>query len=92
MMLHRISNELVAEARTHDCSVIAFEDLTDIRERTGGSWGHKWAFNRLYEYVEYKAEQYGIDVDRWTQRTRHGVAHTVDLPIQTTAMTRRSSV
>ena len=62
--LHRISNELVAEARDHDCSVIAFEELTDIRERTGASWGHKWAFNRLYEYVEYKAIEYGIDVEQ----------------------------
>ena len=60
--LHRISNELVSEARESDCSVIAFEDLTDIRERTGGSWGHKWAFNCLYEYVEYKAAEYDIDV------------------------------
>ncbi len=62
LMMHRISNELVAEARNHGCSVIVFEDLTDIRERTGASWGHKWAFNRLYEYVEYKAEKCGIDV------------------------------
>ncbi len=62
LMLHRISNELVAEARESGCSVIAFEDLTDIRERTGASWGHKWAFDRLYEYVEYKAEEYGIVV------------------------------
>jgi putative transposase len=62
--LHCISNELVAEAREYGCSVIAFEDLTDIRERTGASWGHKWAFNRLYEYVEYKAAEYGIDVEQ----------------------------
>ena len=64
MTLHRISNELVAEARENECSVIAFEDLTDIRERTGASWGHKWAFNRLYKYVEYKAEKHGIDVEQ----------------------------
>jgi IS605 OrfB family transposase len=64
MTLHRIANELVAEARDHGCSVIAFEDLTDIRERTGASWGHKWAFNRLYEYVEYKAVEYGIIVEQ----------------------------
>ena len=62
--LRRIANELVAEAREYGCSVITFEDLTDIRERTGASWGHKWAFNRLYEYVEYKAEEYGIDVEQ----------------------------
>jgi IS605 OrfB family transposase len=62
MTLHRISNELVAEARDHECSVIAFEHLTNIRERTGASWGHKWAFNRLYEYVEYKAKEHDITV------------------------------
>jgi IS605 OrfB family transposase len=64
LTLHRISNELVAEARENRCSVIAFEDLTDIRERTDASWGHKWAFKRLYEYVEYKAEEYGIAVEQ----------------------------
>jgi len=64
MTLHRIANELVAEAYDHDCSVIVFEDLTDIRERTGASWGHKWAFNRLYEYVEYKATAEGIAVEQ----------------------------
>jgi putative transposase len=64
LMLHRISNELIGEARENGYSVIAFEDLTNIRERTAASWGHKWAFNRLYEYVEYKAEEYGIDVEQ----------------------------
>jgi len=64
LTLHRISNELVAEARDYGCSVIVFEDLTDIRERTGASWGHKWAFNRLYEYVEYKAAEHGIEVEQ----------------------------
>jgi IS605 OrfB family transposase len=62
LTLHRIANELVTEARAHNCSVIAFEDLTDIRERTGASWGHRWAFNRLYDYVEYKAAEYDINV------------------------------
>ena len=62
LMLHRIANELVAKARENECSVIAFEELADIRERTGASWGHKWAFDRLYGYVEYKAAEYGIDV------------------------------
>jgi putative transposase len=60
--LHRISDELVTEARQNGCTVIAFEDLTHIRNRTGASWGHTWAFNRLYEYVEYKAEAYGLTV------------------------------
>ncbi|OKY78574.1 MAG: IS605 OrfB-like transposable element containing RNAse H-like and Zn finger domain [Candidatus Methanohalarchaeum thermophilum] len=61
-VLHRASNAIVEEALRYGCDVIAFEDLTDIRDRTGASWGHKWAFNRLYAYVEYKAAEYGIDV------------------------------
>jgi IS605 OrfB family transposase len=79
--LHRISNELVAEARENECSVIAFEDLTGIRERTGASWGHKWAFDRLYDYVEYKAAEYGISVEQvapahTSRRCSHcGVTH-----------------
>jgi IS605 OrfB family transposase len=80
-MLHRISNELVAEARENGCSVIAFEELTDIRERTGASWGHKWAFERLYESVEYKTEEYGIEFEQvapenTSQRCSHcGLTH-----------------
>jgi IS605 OrfB family transposase len=64
LMLHRISNELLAEAHENGCSMIALEDLTDIHERTGASWGHKWAFDRLYEYVAYKAEEHGIVVEQ----------------------------
>ncbi|RQG97656.1 RNA-guided endonuclease InsQ/TnpB family protein [Natrarchaeobius chitinivorans] len=60
-VLHRISKGLVQEAITHDCSTIAFEDLTDIRERMPGAKKfHGWAFRRLYEYVEYKAAEFGI--------------------------------
>ena len=40
------------EALRYDCDVIAFEDLTHIRERTSASWGYKWAFRTLYEQVE----------------------------------------
>ncbi|ERG87908.1 MAG: transposase [halophilic archaeon J07HX5] len=31
--IHTVANELVTEAVEHDCDVIAFEDLTDIRDR-----------------------------------------------------------
>jgi len=61
-VLHRASNAIVDEALRYDCDVIAFEDLTHIRERTGASWGHKWAFRTLYEQVEYKAEAVGVSV------------------------------
>jgi IS605 OrfB family transposase len=58
--LHQASNAIVDEALRYECDVIAFEDLTHIRDRTGASWGHRWAFRTLYEQVEYKAEAEGI--------------------------------
>ncbi|WP_121823010.1 RNA-guided endonuclease InsQ/TnpB family protein [Halostella salina] len=61
-VLHQASNAIVDEALRYDCDIIAFEDLTDIRDRTGASWGHKWAFRTLYEQVAYKAEAEGISV------------------------------
>jgi putative transposase len=65
MMLHRIANGIIGEAVETGCTVIAFENLTGIRDRLSGpSWGHKWAFERLYEYVAYKAEPRGIAVEQ----------------------------
>jgi IS605 OrfB family transposase len=65
LMLHRIANGITEEAAENGCTVIAFEELTGIRDRlSGASWGHKWAFERLCEYVEYKAELHGIDVEQ----------------------------
>ncbi len=61
-VLHHASNAIVDEALRFECDVIAFEDLTAIRDRTGASWGHKWAFRTLYEQVEYKAEAVGVSV------------------------------
>jgi len=63
--LHRVANELLEEAVESGCTVIAFEDLTDIRERmpTARKF-HEWAFRRLYEYVSYKAEERGIRVEQ----------------------------
>ena len=63
MMLHRIANGIIEEAAENGCTIIAFEKSTGIRDRLPeASWGHKWAFERVYEYVEYKAEMHGLDV------------------------------
>ena len=59
-VLHRASNAIVREALRYECDVIAFEDLTNIRDRTDASWGHRWAFRTLYAQVEYKAEAVGV--------------------------------
>ena len=72
MMLHRIANGIIEEAAENGCTVIAFEELTGIRDRlSGASWGHEWAFERLYEYVDYKAELHGIDVEQVNPHVEH---------------------
>jgi len=61
--LHRASNQILEEAREHECTHIAFENLTDIRKRmVGAKRFHAWTFRRLFQYVEYKAEMFGIEV------------------------------
>jgi IS605 OrfB family transposase len=63
--LHTVANEIVTEAVEHECDVIAFEDLTDIRERLPqAKWHHIWAFRRLVEYVGYKAPEQGVSVEQ----------------------------
>ncbi|SEP29520.1 transposase, IS605 OrfB family, central region [Halogranum amylolyticum] len=63
--LHRASNQILEEARDHGCRHIAFENLTEIRKRmVGAKRFHAWAFRRLYQYVEYKTEMFGIEVEQ----------------------------
>jgi len=60
--IHTVANEIVAEAVDHGCDVIVFEGLDGIRERLPqAEWHHVWAFRRLYEYVEYKAPERGVE-------------------------------
>ena len=62
-LLHRESKALVAEAVEHGCSTIAFEDLTDIRDRMANAKKfHAWAFRRLFEYTACKAKERGLSV------------------------------
>jgi IS605 OrfB family transposase len=61
--LHRASNQILDEACDHDCTHVAFENLTGIRDRMAAAKRfHAWAFRRLFEYVEYKAEMHDIEV------------------------------
>ena len=62
--LHRVSKAIVREAVENDCTAIAFENLTDIRERiSNGSKFQQWSFRELQRHVDYKAEEYGIAVE-----------------------------
>jgi IS605 OrfB family transposase len=63
-VLHSVANGIVEEALRYDCDGIVFEELDGIRERLPeAAWHSEWAFDRLYEYVEYKAEARGLFVE-----------------------------
>ena len=67
--LHTISRRLVDEADVHDCSYIAVERLTHIRENMDNGNDrikrqmHNWAFRELQDMLEWKATAYGISVE-----------------------------
>ena len=62
--LHRCSKAIVAEARKHGCTHIAFEDLDQIRERISDEKKfQQWAFKELQTQTENKAELAGIVVE-----------------------------
>ena len=58
--LHQSSKAIVVEARRHECTHVAFENLEQIRERiSDGKKFQQWAFNELQRQVSYKADEYG---------------------------------
>jgi IS605 OrfB family transposase len=62
--LHEISRAIVDEARSHDCSVIALEELEGIYDTIATrEFAHRWAYRQLCEFIEYKAEAHEISVD-----------------------------
>ena len=52
--LHRVSNRLLAEAIAYDCTHIAFENSTHIRDSMPSKRKfHQWAHAQLVQYVKY---------------------------------------
>ncbi len=72
--LHTLSKHIVERCVEEGVAKIAVGDLSDIREDENGNsrnWGrsgnkklHGWEFDRFTNLLEYKAEEYGILVDR----------------------------
>ena len=65
---HTVANELVWMAVSAECETIVFESLGQMESPdTGGAtaWSiSSWARGELLDAVEYKAELFGIDVER----------------------------
>ena len=65
---HKISREIVNEAKSHNVKVIKLEQLTNIRSTTRKSRKnnhslHNWSFYRLAMFIKYKAKLEGISVE-----------------------------
>ncbi|MCW7078598.1 MAG: RNA-guided endonuclease TnpB family protein [Canidatus Methanoxibalbensis ujae] len=65
--LHIIANEIIAYAKQFEKPVIAMEKLDGIRENMNGSAKlnrrlHTWSFQKLQQYIEYKANLEGIPI------------------------------
>lgn len=62
---HCVAKQIVSEARENGCGAIVLEDLKNIRERIKAkkkerSRLHRWAFDQLRTFVEYKAKEKGL--------------------------------
>ncbi len=64
---HCVAKQIVQEAVKMGCSTLVMEDLQNIRERIKAgkkmrSRLHRWSFDQLRKFIEYKAEARGIRV------------------------------
>lgn len=58
MYPHPVANGVIEGVVKDDCSLVLVEDLSHIRvDILKLIWQHIWAFRRLSEYIEYKAEE-----------------------------------
>ncbi|QCS42024.1 RNA-guided endonuclease TnpB family protein [Natrinema versiforme] len=61
--LHEVANAILEETEEYDCSHIVFENLRHIQNRISADRTfHQWAHRTLVEFVEYRAEEAGIEV------------------------------
>ena len=63
-VLHTVASGIVDEALEYGCDGIIFEKLDGIRDDLPyADWHSQWAFRKLKQFVEYKAEEKGVFVD-----------------------------
>ena len=65
---HKLSHDIVETAVAHNVKVIKLEQLQNIRSATRTSRKnnhslHTWSFDRLTQFIEYKAKSAGISVE-----------------------------
>ena len=65
---HKISRQIVVFAQANGVRLIRMEDLTGIRhtaksKKEAGRSLHRWAHYQLQQFIQYKAEMIGIEVE-----------------------------
>ena len=63
---HVLTDAIIEECVSRGVGTVAVSWPENVRDEDWGKTGnkklHTWAFDRLYQYLEYKGEEYGIDV------------------------------
>jgi len=67
--LHSLSKDIIEECASRDVGTIAVGHPKNVRKdsdwgRHGNKRLHDWAFETILDYIEYKAEERGIEVER----------------------------
>ena len=61
---HKLSRRLITFAEQFDDPIIRIEDLEGIRTNSSWSGVHSWHFYQLQQFITYKAERAGIQVEK----------------------------
>jgi len=92
MTLHRIASGIIAEAAENGCTVIAFEELTGIRDRLSGGCGATSGPSSGCTSTSHTKPTHAVSPSsRETRRTPHGDARRVESRIRRTARAMISS-
>lgn len=98
---HALSDTIITECVERGVGTLAVSWPEDVRESDWGKTGnkklHTWAFDRIYQYLEYKGEIRGVEVlkdNEWkTPRRRvHSVATTRKRTVLSVGCTSASRV
>lgn len=66
---HQLSKSVVEFALKHGAGVIQLEDLTGLQEALRGTFlGARWRYHQLQQFIEYKAKEHGITVQKVNPR------------------------
>lgn len=62
---HQLSASVIDFAKNHKAGTIQIEDLSGLKEQLTGTFiGARWRYHQLQQFLEYKAEEAGITLNK----------------------------